>query len=137
MITSTQLQRISGMLDVILDEYDKKPEDFRLMIRTYFTALIGMLSRYYLSNSGRSENKALWIAESITYLEEHTTPMDYVIRRRLDYSCTLLRDASLPIQHVALESGFRDQNYYARQFRKMYRCTPTEYREKQQQLTLT
>ncbi|MNP80819.1 DNA-binding transcriptional regulator AraC [compost metagenome] len=57
--------------------------------------------------------------------------MDYVIRRRLDYSCTLLRDQSLTVQHVALESGFRDQNYYARQFRKVYLTTPSEYREKQ------
>jgi AraC-like DNA-binding protein len=156
-----QLDRVSGMLDMILEEHDKQPEGYRLMIRTYFTGLIGMLSRYYSSNSDVSENKALRIAEAVTYLEEHflqpvtlqeladkaflskrqflrvftqnyhTTPVDYIIRRRLDYSCTLLRDPSLSVQHVALESGFRDQNYYARQFRKVYLTTPSEYREKQ------
>ena len=160
-LNESQLQRISAMFDVILEEHDNKPEGFRLMIRTYFTALIGMLSRYYQANSGRSENKALRIAEAVTYLEEyflqpitlqeladmaylskrqffrvftrnyHTTPMDYIIRRRLDYSCTLLRNASLSILQVAMESGFRDQNYYARQFKKVFHCTPTEYREKQ------
>lgn len=156
-----QLARVSGMLDEILEEYANRTEGYRLMIRTYFAALVGLLSRYYQSNSGIGENKALRIAEAVTYLEEHflqpvtlqqladmaylskrqffrvftrnyqTTPMDLVIRRRLAHSCTLLRDERLTIQHVALESGFRDQNYYARQFKKVYRCTPTEYREKQ------
>ncbi|MCL6458993.1 MAG: AraC family transcriptional regulator [Gorillibacterium sp.] len=160
-LNESQLQRISAMLDVILEEYDNKPEGFRLMIRTYFTSLIGMLSRYYQSNSGRSENKVLRIAEAVTYMEEHflqpitlqaladmaylskrqffrvytrnyqTTPMDYVIRRRLEYSCTLLRNVDLSILQVAMESGFRDQNYFARQFKKIFHCTPTEYREKQ------
>ncbi|KAF9125913.1 hypothetical protein BGX30_000235 [Mortierella sp. GBA39] len=111
---------------------------------------------------GHEDNKALRIGEAVTYIEEHflqpitlqamadkaylstrqfqrvftrnyhTTPMDYVIRKRLDYSCTLLRYPNLSISQVALESGFRDQNYYARQFRKVYNCTPSEYREKLQ-----
>lgn len=156
-----QLGRITGLLDVILVEHNKKEEGYRLLIRSYFTALVGMLSRYYVSNIGHTENKALRIAEAITYLEEnylqpvtlqeladraylstrqflrefartyHTTPMDYVIRRRLDYSCTLLRNDGLSILQVAQESGFRDQNYYARQFRKAYGCSPTEFRERQ------
>lgn len=155
-----QLRQVTGLLDAILEEYNRKPEGYRLMIRSYFTALIGTLSRYYVANNGWPENKALRIAESVTYLEEHflqplsldelaeraylskrqflrefarnfqTTPMDYVIRRRLEHSCTLLRSAGLSILQVAQESGFRDQNYYARQFRKVYLCTPTEYREK-------
>ncbi|MDF2925992.1 MAG: DNA-binding protein [Paenibacillaceae bacterium] len=156
-----QLARVSGMLDAILQEDELKQDGCRLMIRSYFCALVGMLSRCYSENSGREDNKAMRIAEAVTYLEEHflepitldrlaemaflskrqffrvftrnyhTTPMDYIIKRRLDYSCTLLRNDSLSVQHVALESGFRDQNYYARQFRKAYCCTPTEYREKQ------
>lgn len=159
-LNEEQLGLVTGLLDVILDEHDNRPEGYRLMIRTYFTALIGLLSRFYAANSGRSENKALRIGEAVTFLEEQflqpvtlqqladmaylskrqflrvftgiyrTTPMDYIIRRRLEYSCTLLRNGDLSISHVAMESGFRDQNYYSRQFRKVYGCTPTEYREK-------
>ncbi|MFX3635673.1 MAG: helix-turn-helix domain-containing protein [Candidatus Pristimantibacillus sp.] len=103
-------------------------------------------------------NKALRIGEAITFIEEHflqpitlqsmadkaylsarqfqriftrnylTTPMDYVIRKRLDFSCTLLRNPDLTISQVSMESGFRDQNYYARQFRKVFGCTPSDYR---------
>lgn len=159
-LNEAQLQEATRLLDLILTEYELQPQGYRLMIRSYFTALVGLLSRYYQIGSGHEENKALRIGEAVTYIEEHflqpitlqamadkaylstrqfqrvftrnyhTTPMDYVIRKRLDYSCTLLRHPSLSISQVALESGFRDQNYYARQFRKVYSCTPSEYREK-------
>lgn len=160
-LNGQQLGEATRLLDQILEEYETQPEGFRLMIRTYFTALIGMLSRSYQRNSGQTENKAMRIAETVTYLEEHflqpitlqeladraylskrqflrvfsrnyhTTPMDFVIRKRLDYSCTLLRNPGLSISRVAMESGFRDQNYYARQFKSSFHCTPSEYREKQ------
>lgn len=161
-LNEAQLQEATRLLDLILTEYGLQPQGYRLMIRSYFTALVGLLSRYYQIGSGADDNKALRIGEAVTYIEEHflqpitlqamadkaylstrqfqrvftrnyhTTPMDYVIRKRLDYSCTLLRHPNLSISQVALESGFRDQNYYARQFRKVYNCTPSEYREKLQ-----
>ncbi|WP_181152804.1 MULTISPECIES: AraC family transcriptional regulator [unclassified Paenibacillus] len=161
-LNEAQLQEATKLLDLILTEYELQPQGYRLMIRSYFTALVGLLSRYYQIGSGAEDNKALRIGEAVTYIEEHflqpitlqamadkaylstrqfqrvftrnyhTTPMDYVIRKRLDYSCTLLRHPNLSISQVALESGFRDQNYYARQFRKVYNCTPSEYREKLQ-----
>lgn len=161
-LNEAQLQEATKLLDLILTEYELQPQGYRLMIRSYFTALVGLLSRYYQIGSGHEDNKALRIGEAVTYIEEHflqpitlqamadkaylstrqfqrvftrnyhTTPMDYVIRKRLDYSCTLLRHPNLSISQVALESGFRDQNYYARQFRKVYNCTPSEYREKLQ-----
>lgn len=155
-----QLLEATRLLDLILTEHERREDGYRLMVRTYFTALVGMLSRYYQNSSGGDENKALRIGEAVTYIEEHflqpvtlqsmadmaymstrqflrvftrnykTTPMDYVIRKRLDYSCTLLRNPDLPVSRVAMDSGFHDQNYYARQFRKNFNCTPTEYRER-------
>lgn len=157
-----QLREATRLLDVILEEHDRRPEGYRLMIRSYFTALVGLLSRYYQTSSGLEDNKALRIGETVTYIEEHflqpmtlqsmadmaymstrqflrvftrnyqTTPMDYVIRKRLDYSCTLLRSPDLSISQVAMDSGFHDQNYYSRQFRKVFGCSPSAYREKMQ-----
>ena len=159
-LDSAQLQEAMRLLDLILEEHDRQPEGFRLMVRTYFTALVGMLSRYYQNSTGTRDNKALRIGETVTYMEEHflqpitlqamadmaylstrqfqrvftrnyhTSPMDYIIRKRLDYSCTLLRSPDLTISQVAMDSGFHDQNYYSRQFRKIFHCTPSEYREK-------
>lgn len=155
-----QLLEATRLLDEILEEHDRQPEGYRLMIRTYFTALVGMLSRYYQNSSSHEDNKALRIGETVTYIEEHflqpitlqsmadraymstrqflrvftrnyqTTPMDYVIRKRLNYSCTLLRSPGLSISQVALDSGFHDQNYYSRQFRKVFNCSPSQYRER-------
>jgi AraC family L-rhamnose operon transcriptional activator RhaR/AraC family L-rhamnose operon regulatory protein RhaS len=153
-----QLNEVNLLLDRILEEHELRPDGFRLMIRTYFTALVGTLSRYYRQNGGGSENKALRIGEAVTYIEEHflqpislqeladlvylskrqflrvftrnyhTTPTDYIIRKRLDYSCTLLRNAENSISQVAMDSGFRDHNYYSRQFKKVFLCTPSEDR---------
>lgn len=154
-----QLDEVNLMLDRILEEHELRPDGYRLMIRTYFTALIGALSRYYRQNGGGTENKALRIGEAVTYIEEHflqpitlqeladlaylskcqflriftknyhTTPTDYIIRKRLDYSCTLLRNAESSISQVAMDSGFRDHNYYSRQFKKVFLCTPSDYRK--------
>lgn len=162
-LEAEQLLEATRLLDNILEEHDRQPEGYRLMIRTYFTALVGMLSRYYQTSSKHEDNKALRIGETVTYIEEHflqpitlqsmadmaymstrqflrvftrnyqTTPMDYVIRKRLDYSCTLLRSPGLTISQVAMDSGFHDQNYYSRQFRKVFNCTPSEYRERNQE----
>ncbi|MBY0012927.1 helix-turn-helix domain-containing protein [Paenibacillus typhae] len=155
-----QLLEATKLLDLILSEHERREDGYRLMVRTYFTALVGMLSRYYQNSSGGEDNKALRIGEAVTYIEEHflqpvtlqsmadmaymstrqflrvftrnykTTPMDYVIRKRLDYSCLLLQNPELPVSRVAMDSGFHDQNYYARQFRKHFNCTPTEFRER-------
>lgn len=157
-LNETQLGEATRLLDLILEEYNRQPQGYRMMIRAYFSALVGLLSRYYQDGNEQEDNKALRIGEAVTYIEEHflqpvtlqtladkaflsvrqfqrvfsrnyhTTPMDYVIRKRLDHSCMLLRTSGYSILQVALESGFRDQNYYTRQFRKVFGCTPTVYR---------
>ena len=126
-----------------------------------FSTLAITLSRYYTENRTDS-NKVYRLAEAFTFLEENflkpitlkqaadlaylsprhfvrtfsrsykTTPMEYVLRRRLEHSCLLLRDSERTVTEVAEDSGFRDANYYARQFRKAYGCSPTEYRKRMQ-----
>ncbi|KUP24401.1 AraC family ligand binding domain-containing protein [Paenibacillus sp. DMB5] len=66
-----QLLEATRLLDLILTEHERREDGYRLMVRTYFTALVGMLSRYYQNSSGGDENKALRIGEAVTYIEEH------------------------------------------------------------------
>jgi len=106
LLDSAQLQEAMRLLDLILEEHDRQPEGFRLMVRTYFTALVGMLSRYYQNSTGTRDNKALRIGETVTYREEHF------------------------LQPIALQA-MADMAYLStRQFRKIIQCTPSEYREK-------
>ncbi len=67
----------------------------------------------------------------LTKLFRHETGMsalDYVQNLRLQRAAELLRENSLNIQEVALESGFGDPNYFTRLFRQRRGMTPTHFR---------
>lgn len=53
---------------------------------------------------------------------------DYLFRRRMETAGQLMRNQALKIQDIAELTGYKDQRYFARCFKKFYRCTPTEYR---------
>ena len=56
------------------------------------------------------------------------SPVDYLIRVRLQKAAELLTQTDLPISMIAPECGFNDSNYLTRQFRKVYRISPKQYR---------
>ena len=55
-------------------------------------------------------------------------PIEFLIQRRLDAAARMLRDTDKPVTEIALDAGFSDGNYFARQFRRSRGMTPTEYR---------
>jgi len=57
-----------------------------------------------------------------------TTPVDHVIRRRLARAAERLRTTRQSITTIALNVGFGDSNYFARQFRRVYGHSPSAYR---------
>jgi AraC-like DNA-binding protein len=57
------------------------------------------------------------------------TPLQFVLKLRMQAACRLLRSSSLSIAEIADECGFRDQNYFARHFRKVVGQTPTGFRK--------
>jgi len=58
------------------------------------------------------------------------TPIDYLVRLRIQKSISLLRNTDQPIIEIALESGFNDSNYFTRQFRKLTGESPSAYRKR-------
>ena len=57
------------------------------------------------------------------------SPIDYFIQLKIQRSCKLLDKLSLTIADVARESGFDDQFYFSRQFRKVMNMSPSQYRK--------
>lgn len=55
---------------------------------------------------------------------------DYLFRRRMELAGQLMRNHALKVQDIAERTGYRDQRYFARCFKKFYHCTPTEYRSR-------
>jgi len=57
------------------------------------------------------------------------SPIEYLIRLRLQKAMELLRASDLSITEIALRTGFNDSNYFARQFRTATRMSPSAYRK--------
>lgn len=58
-----------------------------------------------------------------------TTPYSYVINRRLRQARNLLTTTDLPIAHVAIETGFSDQQHMTRAFKARLGRTPAQVRK--------
>lgn len=58
------------------------------------------------------------------------TPIEYLVRLRIQKAMELLIGTNLSITEIAMETGFSDSNYFTRQFRKATTEAPTVYRKK-------
>ena len=56
------------------------------------------------------------------------SPIDYLIRLRIQKACELLGDRELRIADIARACGFNDGNYFARQFARVMGGPPREHR---------
>ncbi len=59
-----------------------------------------------------------------------STPLDYLIRLRLDEARHLLQNEQLSVAEIAVQTGFSDSNYFARIFRRKTGLSPTEFRQR-------
>lgn len=53
----------------------------------------------------------------------------YLIQLRLTMASTLLRDTTLTIEEICERTGFHDNSYFSKVFKKKLHMTPTEYRK--------
>ena len=58
------------------------------------------------------------------------SPIEYLVRLRIQKAMELLRGTRLPVTEVAMEVGFRDSNYFARQFRRATGQSPRAFRQR-------
>ena len=56
--------------------------------------------------------------------------LEYLISRRMDFACRLLKESDLSIRDIALKSGYSDVNYFGRVFKKQMEMSPRDYRLK-------
>jgi len=56
-----------------------------------------------------------------------TSPIDYLIRYRIQKAIELFTGDDLTITEIALQVGFNDSNYFSRQFRQHLGIAPSQY----------
>ncbi|MCC8051009.1 MAG: helix-turn-helix transcriptional regulator [Clostridiales bacterium] len=70
-------------------------------------------------------------ALTLRFKEEiHCSIGQYINDLRMRKAAELLLSTSYKISEISEMVGMHDQNYFSRQFRKKYDCTPSEYRSK-------
>lgn len=56
------------------------------------------------------------------------TPRQYILKKRLDEACSLLKGTELTIREISDNLGFCNQFYFTKLFKKNLLMTPSEYR---------
>jgi AraC-like DNA-binding protein len=54
--------------------------------------------------------------------------LDYFVRLKMQRAGYLLDSTTLPIKVIAAELGFDDPLYFSRRFRRVHKCSPSDYR---------
>ena len=157
-LDKNEFERVKTMTSIMIDEYDKKLNGWQTMTRAYFLSLITILSRLYSLPAYDINTNVINIAKSVAHIESYfneaisvsnlaslsnlsvrhylrcfkdtykTTPSNYIFNLRLQYACQLLKNTSIKISDVALQSGFNDFSYFTRRFHKSFGINPSEYR---------
>ncbi|MHC1691601.1 MAG: helix-turn-helix domain-containing protein [Sphaerochaetaceae bacterium] len=78
------------------------------------------------------------IADSVNVSEDYLTrvfrkelgmsPWEYLNRYRIQLACDLLIRTNLSLNEISFKTGFQDQAYFCRVFKKLKGCTPSELR---------
>ena len=58
-----------------------------------------------------------------------TTPIRYVKQLRIQRAEELLQETDLKVADIGAQCGFQEMSYFAKTFREMTGCTPSEYRQ--------
>ena len=58
----------------------------------------------------------------------HTSPMNYIIDRRLEHAGKLLKVSNMPLKEVAEKCGYNSTSFFSRAFKKKYGISPATWR---------
>ncbi|MDD2405661.1 MAG: substrate-binding domain-containing protein [Sphaerochaetaceae bacterium] len=89
------------------------------------THAAGQLSRWKIADSANVSEDYL---TRIFKKELGLSPWEYVNRYRIHLACDLLLHTNLPLSEISIKTGFQDQAYFCRVFKKLQGCTPSELR---------
>lgn len=62
-----------------------------------------------------------------------TSPIDWLRRERINQAKRRLIESDDPIKEIARQVGYSDQFFFSKDFKKMTRLTPTQFREQEKQ----
>ena len=157
-LTPDQLAQATQIIAEMEDELGSKRHGRYFLACAHLMRLIAYLSRAYAQINEERTIPVTQLSKLLAYMERHYreplqvadltrvaamsqtslmrhfsqtighSPIEHLLRIRVSKAQTLLRQSDLPIGAIALEVGFCDGNYLARQFRRLTGQAPSAYR---------
>jgi AraC-like DNA-binding protein len=153
-LTKKELHKLLELVYILIEELAAKKTLHELIVQTVFLHFVGLLSRFYDQREILPSDSLLKVGQCLSLIEKNydkpirlaslantihvsprsllrifknilgTSPIDYLIRLRIEKARELLYDSGLSITQIAYLVGFNDSNYFARQFKKITGITP-------------
>jgi len=154
------IPHVASSICDIKQEFDEARTWYEAAILSQFLALTTFLARRYGGIASPSGQALLRVGEVIAHLERHyrqpqsladlaklahmspnhlirvfkdatgAAPIEYLIRYRVARAAEQLGRSDLNITQIALDTGFPDGNYFARQFRRIMGLSPRQHRQR-------
>ncbi len=153
------LAHVERLIDEIERECNECRPGFEVAARAKLLELIVYLSRAYTESDTTEAHALLRVGNVIGALEHDyardwrvaellsianmsrstlmrvfrkatgQTPIEYLVRLRIQKAMELLRNSDRTITEIAMDVGFNDSNYFARQFRRQTAKSPRQFRQ--------
>jgi AraC-like DNA-binding protein len=65
------------------------------------------------------------------------TPVELIKHVRLKYAAHLLKTSALTVSEIYYQTGFNNQSYFYREFKRVYMYSPKEFREQQNSFVIS
>lgn len=157
-----QLAHTEQIADEMEQECRQKAAGYEAALRAKLIELIVYLSRQYNSAETTEAHALLRVGSVIGALENDfskdwhleelqkiahmsrsnlmrvfrkatgQTPIEYLIRLRIQQAMELLRTTNHSITEIAFQTGFNDSNYFSRQFKRICNVAPSTFRQRYQ-----
>ena len=154
------LAHVERLIDEMETESSGKGPGYEIVLRAKLLELFVYLSRSYSGIDSREAQALLRLGDVIGALENNPardwnlddltkiahmsrsslmrtfrkatgqTPIEYLLRIRIQRAMELLRSSALSITEIAIRTGFNDSNYFSRQFRHITGDAPRDFRRK-------
>ncbi len=149
MIFSAASDPVSGAQKCSLLVYEYVLESRRQLVNNAFTAASGSAignAVAYINIKYKEDITLNQLFEISGYSHQHfcrlfkaqmgMRPMEYIARRRIAQSKTLLADSELTISQIGSDVGYPEPTYFGMVFRKYEGISPSEYRKRRNSLEI-
>jgi AraC-like DNA-binding protein/mannose-6-phosphate isomerase-like protein (cupin superfamily) len=154
-----QLAQVEMLARNMEHECHAREHGFEVMLRAQLLEIMAFLSRTYVQEESTESKALLRVGKLIGALENEfardwslqemadavhmsksslltvfrkatgQAPFHYLLRLRIQRAMELLSNSEKTITEIAFFVGFNDSNNFSRQFRKICRCSPRQFRK--------